>query len=279
MIQVHVKQNFENINIDIKFQVKLKSFVAISGKSGAGKSTLLRMIAGLQQSYGYIKVGDYIYQDDKYNLCVQKRNIGYVFQNYALFPNMSVLQNLLFINKNMQKAMRLLDICEISHLKNENIAHLSGGQKQRVALCRAFMRQIDILLLDEPLSALDENLRAKLQQQILQLHKEFNTTTFMVSHDTSEIYKLADDVILLENGKVKKQASPTQMFLHTKGSQKFSFEGEILELRKVDVIIVATIVIAKQIVQIVLSEDEACGLKVGDFVTVSTKAFNPSISK
>lgn len=279
MIQVHVKQNFENINIDIKFQVKLKSFVAISGKSGAGKSTLLRMIAGLQQSYGYIKVGDTIYQDDKYNLCVQKRNIGYVFQNYALFPNMSVLQNLLFINKNMQKAMRLLDICEILHLKNENIAHLSGGQKQRVALCRAFMRQIDILLLDEPLSALDENLRAKLQQQILQLHKEFNTTTFMVSHDTSEIYKLADDVILLENGKVKKQASPTHMFLHTKGSQKFSFEGEILELRKVDVIIVATIVIAKQIVQIVLSEDEACGLKVGDFVTVSTKAFNPSISK
>jgi len=111
------------------------------------------------------------------------------------------------------------------------------------------------------------------------LHKEFGTTTIMVSHDPSEIYRLANRVIVLQNGQIINDGSPKKVLLKTQGSQKFSFEGELLDIKKVDVIYIAIVAIGQQLVEIVVSSQEAQTLHVGDRVDVSTKAFNPHMSK
>ena len=140
-------------------------FVALYGASGGGKTTILRLIAGFEAPQsGVIKVGDKIFFDENTNLAPQKRNIGFLFQDYALFENMNIFKNLLFANNDENLANKLLEICELKSLKNAKIGELSGGQKQRVALARAVMRKPEILLLDEPLSALDNAMREKLQR-------------------------------------------------------------------------------------------------------------------
>ncbi|NOR58003.1 MAG: ATP-binding cassette domain-containing protein, partial [Sulfurimonas sp.] len=201
-----------------------------------------------------------------------------VFQDYALFDNMTVLNNLLYVKKDIELADHLLSITELSELKNRLPNTLSGGQKQRVALCRAMMNRPKLILMDEPLSALDPAMRTKLQNEILTLHKEFNTTTIMVSHDPSEIYRLASRVVVLENGKITNDGKPIDVLLRTSGSQKFSFSGELLAIKKVDIIFIAIIAIGQQLVEVVVSEDEAQNLNIGDAIEVSTKAFTPIVS-
>ena len=262
-----------NINLDIKEG----DFVALSGKSGSGKTTLLRILAGLEEVEGTIKVADELWLEGKRSLAPQKRKIGYVFQDYALFPNMSVEENLLFVNQDRALAGHLLKITELSELKNRLPNTLSGGQQQRVSLCRAMMNRPKLLLMDEPLSALDPDMRTKLQNEILTLHKEFGTTTIMVSHDPSEIYRLASRVLVLDQGKIINDGNPKDVLLKTQGSQKFSFEGELLDITKVDVIYIAIVSIGQQLVEVVVSSDEAKNLQIGQSVNVSTKAFAPMI--
>jgi len=120
-------------------------------------------------------------------------------------------------------------------------------------------------------------MRNKLQQEILALHKEFKTTTIMVSHDPSEIYKLATRVLLLKDANIIEDGSPKEILLKTNGSQKFSFRGELLELKKVDIIYVAVVAIGQQLVEVVLSDEEAQKLTIGQNVSISTKAFNPTL--
>ena len=167
---------------------------------------------------------------------------------------------------------------DLNSLKDRLPRTLSGGQKQRVALCRAIMNKPEILLMDEPLSALDPTMRNKLQKEILGFHKEFGLTTIMVSHDPNEIYRLADRVVVFEKGKIIKEGIPRDVLLKTSGSQKFSFEGELLEIRKMDAIYVAVIAIGQQLVEVVISKYEAQNLKIGQSVRVSTKAFMPLVS-
>ncbi|MCK5293936.1 MAG: ATP-binding cassette domain-containing protein, partial [Arcobacteraceae bacterium] len=216
--------------------------------------------------------------DNKFNLPTQKREIGFVFQDYALFPNMSVEENLLFVKKDKKLANYLLDMTELSELKKRLPNTLSGGQKQRVSLCRALMNRPKLLLMDEPLSALDPSMRTKLQNEILTLHKEFGTTTIMVSHDPSEIYRLSNRVVVLEQGKIINDGKAKDVLLRTTGSQKFSFEGELLDIVKVDVIYIAIVAIGQQLVEVVISQDEVKNLQIGDIVNLSTKAFSPNIS-
>ena len=267
------------MNLDIDLQIQKGDFIALSGLSGSGKTTLLRIIAGLETASGTIKIEDDIWLDDKYSLPPQKRDIGFVFQDYALFPNYTVLENLLYVNKDINLANHLLNLTELNELKNRYPQTLSGGQKQRVSLCRAMMNRPKILLMDEPLSALDTNMRTKLQNEILALHKEFETTTIMVSHDPSEIYRLANRVVVLNEGKIINDGLPKDVLLKTSGSAKFSFEGELLDILKVDVIHVAIISIGQQIVEVVIGNDEIKNLKVGDKIRVSTKAFTPVVSQ
>ncbi len=268
-----------DMNLDINITINQGNFIALSGKSGAGKTTLLRVLAGLEKSDGEILVDGEIWQNNSIFLPPQKRQIGFLFQDYALFDNMSVEQNLLFVNQDKKLANELLEMSELQELKARSPKGLSGGQKQRVALCRAMMRKPKLLLLDEPFSALDETMRKKLQKDTLMFHKKFNTTTIMVSHDPIEIYTLASRVILIDKAKIIKDGTASQVLLQTKGSQKFSFEGEILDIKSADIIKIATVAISTQIVEIVISQKEALNLAIGDKVTLSTKAFSPTISK
>ncbi len=267
-----------DMDLSVNLNIKEHEFVALSGKSGSGKTTLLRILAGLEESDGVIEVDGEVWQNSKRSLPPQKRRIGFVFQDYALFPNMSVLENLLYVVKDRNLAERLLEITELTQLRDRLPNTLSGGQKQRVSLCRAMMNRPKLLLMDEPLSALDTDMRTKLQREIKLLHKEFGITTIMVSHDASEIYRLASRVIVLELGRVVNDGNIKDILLKTKGSQKFSFEGELLDIIKVDVIYIAIISIAEQLVEVVISSEESKQLKIGQKVNVSTKAFAPTIS-
>ena len=283
MIKIDITKQLHGSNgsmdLDINLDIKEGDFLALSGLSGSGKTTLLRILAGLEEAKGTINVDNHIWLDEKSNLSIQKRNIGFVFQDYALFNNMSVEQNLLYVNKDKKLANKLLELTELKQLAKRMPNTLSGGQKQRVSLCRAMMNNPKLLLMDEPLSALDPNMRLKLQNEILNLHKEFKTTTIMVSHEPSEIYRLANRVIVMEQGKIIKDGNPTEVLLKTSGSQKFSFEGEVLDIIKTDVIYIAIISIGQQLVEVVLCEEEAKEYKTGDKVRVGTKAFAPTLSK
>ena len=266
------------MNLDVDLEIKSGDFIALSGKSGSGKTTLLRSLAGLESSAGIVEVDGEVWQDNRgLFLPVQKREIGFVFLDYALFEYMSVEENLLFVNRDRELAGHLLEATELSALKKRLPSSLSGGQKQRVALCRALMNRPKLLLMDEPFSALDPLMRVKLQNELLSLHKEFGCTTIMVSHDPSEIYRLSSRVIVVENGEVVNDGLPKEVLLKTSGSQKFSFEGEVLDIVKVDVIYLAIIAIAQQIVEIVITSSEAKSISVGSTVRVGTKAFAPTI--
>jgi molybdate transport system ATP-binding protein len=281
MINIAIKKellgSLGKMDLSVNLCIESQSFVALSGQSGSGKTTLLRILAGLGTAQGSIVIDDEVWLDEKSALPPQKRGIGFVFQDYALFPNMSVLENLLFVSDDKKLAMSLLEMTEMTELHARVPLSLSGGQKQRVSVCRAMMNRPKLLLMDEPLSALDPSMRTKLQHEILTLHKEFHTTTIMVSHDPSEIYRLSNRVIVLSQGKVIQDGEAKNVLLRTQGSQKFSFEGELLDIVKVDVIYIAIVSIGQQIVEVVLDESEASALHVGDVVSVSTKAFAPII--
>jgi len=278
-IDINKKLHGSNGEMDLKVDLDINEgdLIALAGQSGSGKTTLLRILAGLEDAIGTIKVGDEVWLDGKKSLASQKRKIGFVFQDYALFPNMSVEQNLLFVQKDKELAHKLLEMTELAELKNRMPSTLSGGQKQRVSLCRAMMNKPKLLLMDEPLSALDPAMRTKLQREILTLHKEFGTTTIMVSHDPSEIYRLASRVVVLNFGQIINDGTPKDVLLKTSGSQKFSFEGELLDIVKVDVIQIAIVSIGQQLVEVVVSDEEIENLKIGQSVNVSTKAFSPVI--
>jgi len=282
MIEINIEKKLHGsqseMNLNVCLEIEEGSFVALSGESGSGKTTLLRILAGLESAKGFIKMGEEIWQEGDFVKETQKRQIGFVFQEYALFENMSVLQNLLFVSQDKELASHLLEITDLIQLKDRLPNTLSGGQKQRVSLCRAMMNRPKLLLMDEPLSALDMEMRNRLQKEILLLHKEFKTTTIFVSHDPSEMYKLAERVIVLNQGKIIKDGRVKEILRQTQGSQKFSFRGELLDIIQADVIFIAVVSIGQQIVEVVLDESEMKKFKVGDEVQVSTKAFAPTLS-
>ena len=259
MIKVDAKLN-KGLIFNYKFTINRGDFVALVGKSGSGKSTLLRILAGLEDAKGEIEVFGTKWLSNKFKLPPQKREIGFVFQDYALFENMSVEQNLLYVKKDKPLADKLLNLSELEHLKDKYPKHLSGGQKQRVALCRALMKRPKILLLDEPLSALDSTMRKKLQEEILKVHKEFNLTTIMVSHDKAEIYKLANRVLKLSNGKVINN-SPID---YSNVSKELILEAEVIKVLG-DIAIVS---IYNNLLKIKLKN-----AKVGDIIKLKASDF------
>ena len=282
MIELAIQKRLQGssgaMDLDVSLGIKEHDFVALAGQSGSGKTTLLRILAGLESATGRILVSGEEWLGARTALPPQKRGIGFVFQDYALFDNMSVEENLLYVNRDRALATHLLGLTELSELRERLPNTLSGGQKQRVSLCRALMKRPKLLLMDEPLSALDPAMRTKLQHDILILHKEFGTTTIMVSHDPSEIYRLANRVVMLNQGKIVRDGTPKQVLLKTQGSQKFSITGELLDIIKADVIHIAIVAIGQQIVEVVLDEAEATYFEIGQSVQVNTKAFAPTLS-
>ncbi len=268
--------------LKIDLHINKGEFVTLFGRSGSGKTTILRMISGLEKpDKGIIEIDGKIYFNSEkgINLPPQKRNIGFVFQNYALFPNMTVLENIIFAMErpDKKKAFELLEKVHLYELKDRYPETLSGGQQQRVALARAIARDPSILLLDEPLSALDYSIREKLQEKIKNLHKSYNLTTILVSHDKTEVFKLSDRVIWIEKGKVLKEGTPRKVFIEKNISGKFSFLGTVLQIKKADAIYIATVEIGDNLVEVVISDRD--DISVGDRVIVSSKAFNPVIKR
>lgn len=187
------------------------------GPSGAGKTTLLRMICGLTRpDAGRISVHNDVWFDSKKGVYIkpQHRDAGIVFQEYALFPNMTVRGNLEFaLDRGQSKAIvdELLEMMELTNLHDKRPFTLSGGQRQRVALARAIVRRPKVLLLDEPMSALDTDLRLKIQDYILRVHKEFRLTTVLVSHDVFEVLRLSSRVVLFEQGSIVADGKPSDI--------------------------------------------------------------------
>lgn len=201
--------------LDVDVTIDDRELVAVFGHSGTGKTTLLRMIAGLSlPERGVIQIGDNVVFDSakKINLPPQKRNIGFMFQDYALFPNMTVEQNIRFGQHRVKDEAyidQLIQTFGLETLRQTKPGRLSGGQKQRVALARAIAKKPDILLLDEPLSALDYTMRLSLQKEIQTAHELFGSTTLLVSHDKEEVKRLATRILQLNYSKVTTLQNPT----------------------------------------------------------------------
>lgn len=289
MIQAKIKKHLHGASgefeLDVDLQIAEGELIALFGPSGVGKTTLLRCLAGLDQpEQGSLTVNGEIWLNSaaRINLPPQQRRVGYVFQDYALFPNMTVRGNLEFAlrqgsaKQRVDELLALMDIGELQHRKPDT---LSGGQKQRVALARALAAAPRLLLLDEPFSALDAEMRSRLQDEVLKLQRHFGITTIIVSHDVGEVYKLASRVLLMAAGKLLAQGSPDQVFSAGKTSGKFRFTGEILAIESMDVMCSLTVLVGNQIVRVVAMPDEASALQTGDRVMLVSKAFNPMVLK
>lgn len=270
--------------LELNTCLKANEITAIFGESGAGKTTLLKIIAGLiKPEFGRIKVGDELWLDTQknINLAIQKRKIGFVFQDYALFPNMSVKENISYAATSKQKAEELLSLMNLENLAKIYPKNLSGGQAQRVALARALAREPQILLLDEPLSALDFKMRSFLQDELVKILQHFKITTLLVSHDLAEIYKLSHRILELSDGKVIKDARTNEFFTSSNLSAKLRLSATLLEIKKSDILMIFTLLLNQDIVKITLSEEEFLrtykDVKIGDTLLLSIKAFNPII--
>ncbi len=273
------------MDLEIRLSIEKGQLVTIFGPSGAGKTSILRMLSGLMKpDSGLIRVGGKTWFDSnaKRNLRPQERSIGFLFQDYALFPNMTVRENLEYAmqrGQDMHDIDTLIDMVELGSLQDRKPETLSGGQKQRVALARTLVRNPSLLLLDEPLSALDYEMRAKLQQYILDIHDRFHLTTILVSHDISEIIRLSDIVVELDKGRIARQGKPIDLFSQEKLTNKFQFTGDIVHIEPAETICIISVLIGRSIIKVVATEKEAREFVVGDKVLVASKSFNPLIRK
>ncbi len=202
---------------DISFNIYGGEFVVLVGPSGCGKTSILRMIAGLEE----ITSGN-LYFGGKFvnNKAPNERSVGMVFQNYALYPHLTVWENLAFPlkikgekkHRIAEQVCRIVEIIGLTDDINKKPKQLSGGQRQRVALGRALIRKPNIFLFDEPLSNLDAKLRVQMRTEIIQLHKEFGTTSVYVTHDQTEAMTMGDRIVVMNEGKINQIAAPGEIY-------------------------------------------------------------------
>ena len=216
---------------DISFEIADRAFWVLIGPSGCGKSTILRTIAGLESvSRGELYLGDRLVN----NVPARQRDVAMVFQNYALYPHLTVAENLAFGLKMRRYpaqdiALRVQEVAhslDIEHLLKRKPKQLSGGQQQRVALGRAIARQPQVFLLDEPLSNLDAQLRDGTRAELKRLHQQFGITTIYVTHDQTEAMTLAEQIVVLNNGRIQQIGSPQDVYHHPVNSMVAGFLGD-----------------------------------------------------
>lgn len=210
------------------------SFTSILGPSGCGKSTLLRLLCGLEPpTEGQIFLGE----KDITHSPIEKRGIGMVFQNYALFPNLTVAQNIVYglhqknTKEQDERLYRMLHLVDLPHLAHRYPHELSGGQQQRVAIARALAPKPDILLLDEPLSALDAWSRNAIGEELRNIQRQANVTAIMVTHDRTEALSLSDYLIVLEQGHLADFGTPQRVYQNPKSAFSATFVGDMNVVR------------------------------------------------
>jgi len=217
---------------NVSLEIPQGSLVALLGPSGSGKSTLLRLIAGLETpDTGKI----WLTGQDATHRQVQDRNIGFVFQHYALFKHMTVRQNVAFglevrnvpRKRIQQRVDTLLELVQLQGLGDRYPAQLSGGQRQRVALARALAVEPQVLLLDEPFGALDARVRQELRRWLRRLHDEMHVTTVFVTHDQEEAMELADQIVVIHQGRVEQVGTPAEIYDHPATPFVMSFVGPV----------------------------------------------------
>jgi molybdate transport system ATP-binding protein len=287
MIRLSLRKRLHTARGDLESDTALDiapgEFIALTGPSGAGKTTLLRMLAGLvRPDGGRIEVDGEIWYDGTagIHLPPQRRRVGMVFQDYALFPNMTVRGNLEFALPDRRSRARVDEMMEATHLTELALRRpdtLSGGQKQRVALARALVSEPSILLLDEPLSALDPAMRARLQDEILSLQRRFSIAAIVVSHDVAEVHRLAARVYCLEDGRIVRQGTPSEVFGGGRISNKLRLTGVLMEIKEAGVVRVLTVLVGGEVVRVTALPADVEGLKAGDKLFLAAKAFNPMV--
>ena len=215
---------------DINISIKKGEFICLLGPSGCGKTSLLRIIAGLErENSGTISLEN----NDITNLSTRERNVGIVFQSYALFPNMTGEENITFglKNKKLQdnKIKEILNetvkLVQLGGIAKKYPSEMSGGQMQRIALARAIAMEPNILLLDEPLSALDAKVRSKLRYEIKELQKKLKITTIMVTHDQEEALSMGDRIVVMNSGKIEQIGTPEEIYNNPLNSFVADFIG------------------------------------------------------
>jgi molybdate transport system ATP-binding protein len=208
VIECQIKIELDSFILDANFSIPDKGVTVIFGPSGSGKTSLLRVLAGLEKTHnGFLKIGDSIWQDSENFALTHKRQIGYVFQDTTLFEHLNVQGNLDYGIKrssNIEKEFidSILNLLDIKTLLNRSTAQLSGGEKQRVAIARALLIKPKILLMDEPLSALDIKRKQEILPYLDALHNDLDIPIIYVTHSPDEASRLADYLLLLDNGKV-----------------------------------------------------------------------------
>lgn len=229
---IHVNKSYgkDVVIEDLNLEIQDGSFTVLVGPSGCGKSTTLRMITGLETPTS----GDVLLDGQRVNqVAPGKRDISMVFQNYALYPTMTVEENIEFglINKKVPKeerARRIREVCEIvgltEYLKRKP-ANLSGGQRQRVALARAMVKAPKVFMMDEPLSNLDAKLRAQMRVELINMHRRMGTTFVYVTHDQVEAMSMADDIVLMDKGKIVQQCAPRELYRNPNSIYTAQFVG------------------------------------------------------
>lgn len=203
MLTVQITKQLKHYILDVNFTVN-REIVALFGPSGSGKTTILNSIAGITvPNTGCIRYQDeFLFDHKSVNVPIQKRKIGYLFQDYALFPHMTVWQNINYGTKDELFAKQLMIDLQIDHLSTQYPQSISGGEKQRVALARALATEPNILLLDEPFSALDETTRLKAHKELLNIHGQWKIPTIIVTHDYKEAKKLANRLLYIHEGQL-----------------------------------------------------------------------------
>ncbi|WP_339426043.1 molybdenum ABC transporter ATP-binding protein [Pseudomonas proteolytica] len=210
MIEVRLQLNYSGFALDVDLKLPGRGVTALYGHSGSGKTTCLRCIAGLERAGdGFVQINDQVWQDSRNGVFVppHKRALGYVFQEASLFPHLSVLANLEFGLKRIPKGQRRVDLAQatqllgIGHLLDRHPQHLSGGERQRVGIARALLTSPQLLLMDEPLAALDSQRKGEILPYLERLHDQLEIPVLYVSHAQDEVARLADHIVLLSEGK------------------------------------------------------------------------------
>ena len=229
----NIKKTFGNITAvdDFSLDISTGEFITILGPSGCGKTTLLRIISGLEKpDSGNV----YLDGENLEALQPEERNVNTVFQNYALFPHMNVFNNIAYglklrkINKMeiKNRVTEVLKLVQLEGYENRKISQLSGGQKQRVAIARAIVLKPKVLLLDEPLGALDYKLRVSMQDELKKMQKALNTTFLYITHDQDEALNLSDRIVLMNNARIEQIGTPAEIYKSPKSLFAANFIGE-----------------------------------------------------